>query len=109
MITSSPLSELDKLELYKTFSQCKSADGLLADPIVFCLVLILILLTPVNNNNNGVSGSGSDAHVKYESLLRKYLQQQRGCDVTPDMVRIQSCVSMLPTLAELVASMRKAQ
>ena len=104
MITSSPLSELDKLELYKTFTQCKSADGLLADPIIFCLVVILILLTPVHSHS-----AISRAHDKYKSLLRLYLQQQRGCDVTPDMSRIQSCVKMLPTLAELFASMRKAQ
>ena len=107
MITSSPLSELKKLELYRTFSYCKPLDGLLSDSVVFYLTLLIILLTPEKKFSNQCNVSVSKAQNRYESLLMNYLQQQRGPDIQSDMNIIYNCIQNLPKIAYIFGSMQK--
>jgi len=102
MITSSPLSELNKLELYRYFSMCSPPDGLLADQGTFCLTLLLILLTPFHSSTSPIY----KAQVKYETLLMSYLKFKRGKDIQGDLNTIFACIKKLPVLAELFVKMK---
>ena len=107
MITSSPLSELKKLELYNTFSCCKSQDGLLSDSVVFYLTLLIILLTPDDKFSNQLDVSVTKVQNRYETLLMNYLQQQRGPNIDSDMKIIYNCIQNLPKIAYIFGSMQK--
>ena len=102
MITSSPLSELNKLELYRYFSMCSPPDGLLADQGTFCLTLLLILQTPFHSSTSPIY----KAQVKYETLLMSYLKFKRGKDIQGDLNTIFACIKKLPVLAELFVKMK---
>ena len=104
MITRSPLSELNKLELYRTLTSCKSPDGLLADTVVFTFSLLLILLSPASSLT--VSPQVRAAHAKYETMLVHYLKQQRGEDVDADMKTIYACMETLPKLSNIFENLR---
>ena len=107
MITCSPLSELNKLDLYRTLSCCKSQDGLLADTVVFTFSLLLILLTPPPASSWIMFPGVKAAHHKYETLLMKYLKQQRGPNIESDLKTIHNCVETLPKLANIFQHLQR--
>lgn len=106
MITRSPLSELNKLELYRMLTTCKSPDGLLADTVVFTFSLLLILLSPTPASSWTVSYQVKSAHNKYETMLVKYLRQQRGQDIDADMKTIYACMETLQKLSNIFETLR---
>ena len=106
MITRSPLSELNKLELYRTLTSCKSPDGLLADTVVFTFSLLLILLSPPPASSWTVSTQVRSAHSKYETMMVKYLRQQRGQDIDADMKTIYACMETLQKISNIFETLR---
>ena len=103
MITCMPISELNKLDIYRTFASCKPPDGLLADRIVFILTWILV-------NIELEEAESSEELVVFRShihsQLRSYLLQHRGNNVQAHLANIYNCIKVLPRLAEVFASMR---
>ena len=103
MITCMPISELKKLDIYRTFASCKPPDGLLADRIVFILtwILVNIELEEAESSEELVVFRG-----KIHSQLRSYLTQHRGHSVQSNLANIYNCIKVLPRLAVVFASLR---
>ena len=103
MITCMPISELKKLDIYRTFASCKPQDGLLADRIVFILTWILVSIELEE-------GESSEELVVFrghiQSQLRSYLAQHRANTIQTNLANIYNCIKVLPRLAEVFASMR---
>ena len=108
VITSSPLTELSKLDLYRTLASAKPQDGLLADSVVFCLTLLIILLAPAPGCSAYARDTAARALNKYESLLLQYLQTERKLGVDTDMKTVYSCINILPKMARIFSSLQSA-
>ena len=105
MITCMPISELKKLDIYRTFASCKPIDGLLADRVVFILSWIL-----VNIEDDLLEPSEHLVRFRHkvQSMLRSYLHQHRGAaSVQSDLATIYNCINILPSIAEVFATMRE--
>ena len=103
MITCMPISELNKLDIYRTFASCKPQDGLLADRVVFILSWIL-----VSTEDDGLQPSPQlvSFREKTHSLLMSYLHQHRGPDVQLDLATIYNAIKILPRIGQVFATMR---
>ena len=103
MITCMPISELNKLDIYRTFASCKPQDGLLADRVVFILSWIL-----VNIEDEALQPSPQlvSFREKIHSLLLSYLQQERGENVQADLATIYNSIKILPIIGQVFATMR---
>ena len=105
MITCMPISELNKLDIYRTFASCKPQDGLLSDRVVFILAWILV---NIEDEDLQPSDHLVEFRNKVHCLLRSYLQQHRGTDVQSDLAVIYNCFKALPRIAEVFATMRES-
>ena len=95
MVTHMPLSEMEKLELYKNLMSCMVM--VLKDRTVFILVSVIIILSDEENAcvlrlKNG-----------FVTLLRKYLLSKSENNIEETMNMIFACINTLPVIRESFA------
>ena len=98
-----PLSEVEKLELYKNLMSCTVS--LLADRTVFILMSLIIIFSQDEGEQ-----IGGIVKVKnnFVTMLMRYLLQKRGTDIDSDMNMVYNCINALPTIGRSFAKIKES-
>ena len=91
MVTHMPLSEVDKLELYKNLMSCVMT--VVTDRTVFILMWLIIIFSQDEGEQNGAPLRIKNSFV---TMLMRYLLQKRGTNIDTDMNRVYNCIAALP-------------
>ena len=98
-----PLSEEDKLELYKNLMSCVMQ--VLGDRTVFILMWLIIIFSQDEGDMNAVPLRIKNSFV---TMLMRYLLQKRGTNIDTDMNMVYNCIGYLPRIAKSFTKIKDA-
>jgi len=101
MVTHMPLSEVEKLELYKNLMSCVTS--IIKDRTVFILMWLIIIFSQDEGDLNT-----SPLRIKnsFVTMLMRYLLQKRGTNIDTDMNMVYNCIGALPRIAKSFTRMK---
>eukprot|EP00092_Neocalanus_flemingeri_P008765 GFUD01009438.1.p1 GENE.GFUD01009438.1~~GFUD01009438.1.p1 ORF type:complete len:150 (-),score=17.59 GFUD01009438.1:32-481(-) len=95
MVTYMPLSNEEKLELYKNLMSCVMT--VVTDKTVFILMWLIIVFSQDEGDLNGTPLRIKNSFV---TMLMRYLLQKRGTNIDTDMNMVYNCIGVLPRIAK---------
>lgn len=103
MVTHMPLSEVEKLELYKNLMCCVMT--VVTDRTVFILMWLIIVFSQDEGEHNGGVLRIKNSFV---TMLMRYLLQKRGTNIDTDMNMVYNCIAALPRIAKSFTKIKES-
>jgi len=103
IVTHMPISEVEKLELYKNLMSCMMT--VVKDRTVFVLMWLIIIFS---QEEDTASPTVLKINKSFSTMLRRHLIQQQSKDVDSEMNIIYTCIGYLPTLKTSFEKIRNA-